>query len=78
MSLPHSQPEHSSRLRTMTLAFDEYAGTAMDEAPLAEEAARMLGSEHTTIQSAAASSRRCWMIFLSQWISLRSTGSTPI
>jgi asparagine synthase (glutamine-hydrolysing) len=42
--------EHSSRLRTMTLAFDEYAGTAMDEAPLAEEAARMLGSEHTTVR----------------------------
>src|SRR5262249_46077428 len=32
--------EQSSRLRTVTLAFDEYAGTDMDEAPLAEEAAR--------------------------------------
>ena len=42
--------EHSSRLRTVTLAFDEYAGTDMDEAPLAEEAARILGSEHTTIR----------------------------
>src|SRR6266516_6204000 len=42
--------EHSSMLRTVTLAFDEYAGTEMDEAPLAEEAARILGSEHTTIR----------------------------
>jgi asparagine synthase (glutamine-hydrolysing) len=42
--------EHSSRLRTVTLAFDEYAGTDMDEAPLAEEAARILDSEHTTIR----------------------------
>ena len=42
--------EHSSRLQTITLAFDEYAGTDMDEAPLAEEAARVLGSEHTTIR----------------------------
>jgi asparagine synthase (glutamine-hydrolysing) len=42
--------EQSSRLRTVTLAFDEYAGTDMDEAPLAEEAARILGSEHTTVR----------------------------
>jgi asparagine synthase (glutamine-hydrolysing) len=42
--------EQNSRLRTMTLAFDEYAGTAMDEAPLAEEAARILGSDHTTVR----------------------------
>src|SRR5262249_9781531 len=42
--------EQYSRLRTITLAFDEYAGTEMDEAPLAEEAARILGSEHTTIR----------------------------
>ena len=42
--------EQNSRLRTVTLAFDEYAGTKMDEAPLAEEAARILGSEHTTIR----------------------------
>ena len=42
--------EHSSRLRTITLAFDEYADTDMDEAPLAEEAARLLGSEHTTVR----------------------------
>ena len=42
--------EHSSRLQTVTLAFNEYAGTDSDEAPLAEEAARVLGSEHTTIR----------------------------
>ena len=42
--------DHSSRLRTVTLAFEEYAGTDRDEAPLAEEAARTLGSEHTTIR----------------------------
>ena len=42
--------EQNSRLRTVTLAFDEYAGTDMDEAPLAEEAARILGSDHTTIR----------------------------
>ena len=40
----------SSKLRTVTLAFDEYVGTDMDEAPLAEEAARLLGSEHTTVR----------------------------
>jgi asparagine synthase (glutamine-hydrolysing) len=42
--------EQNSRLRTVTLAFDEYAGTDMDEAPLAEEAARILGSDHTTVR----------------------------
>ncbi len=35
-------------LRTVTLAFDEYAGTPMDEAPLAAETARTYGSEHRT------------------------------
>jgi asparagine synthase (glutamine-hydrolysing) len=34
----------------VTLAFDEYAGSDMDEAPLAEEAGRLLGSEHTTVR----------------------------
>jgi asparagine synthase (glutamine-hydrolysing) len=42
--------EQNSKLRTVTLAFDEYAGTDMDEAPLAEETARILGSDHTTIR----------------------------
>jgi len=38
------------RLRTVTLAFDEYLGTADDEAPLAEEVARALGTEHETVR----------------------------
>jgi len=37
------------RMRTVTLAFDEYRGTADDEAPLAEEVARALHAEHRTI-----------------------------
>jgi asparagine synthase (glutamine-hydrolysing) len=40
--------ELSPNLRSITLAFDEYAGTDDDEAPLAEAAARALGFEHTT------------------------------
>ncbi len=35
-------------LRTVTLAFDEYKGTAMDEAPLAEETAKAYGAQHQT------------------------------
>ena len=34
-------------LQSVTLAFDEYAGTDNDEAPLAEEAARTFGCKHT-------------------------------
>ena len=34
----------------MTLAFDEYAGTQDDEAPLAEATARLLRSEHATVR----------------------------
>jgi asparagine synthase (glutamine-hydrolysing) len=34
-------------LQAITLAFDEYAGTENDEAPLAEAAARAFGCEHT-------------------------------
>src|SRR5262249_50205559 len=40
--------ELSPNLQSITLAFDEYAGTDDDEAPLAEAAARVLGCEHTT------------------------------
>jgi asparagine synthase (glutamine-hydrolysing) len=40
--------ELSPNLQSITLAFDEYAGTDDDEAPLAEAAARALGCEHTT------------------------------
>lgn len=37
-------------LKTITLAFREYEGTHNDEAPLAEVAARALGSEHHTVR----------------------------
>ena len=34
---------------TLTLGFEEYAGTVNDEVPLAEEMARMVGAWHTTL-----------------------------
>jgi asparagine synthase (glutamine-hydrolysing) len=39
-----------TKLSTITLAFDEYAGTPDDEAPLAEAAARILRSDHVTVR----------------------------
>jgi len=42
--------ELGTQLRTVTLAFDEYAGTSDDEAPLAEAAAKVLGSDHITVR----------------------------
>lgn len=42
--------ELGTQLRTVTLAFDEYAGTPNDEAPLAEAAAKVLGSDHITVR----------------------------
>jgi asparagine synthase (glutamine-hydrolysing) len=42
--------EFSSKLCTVTVAFDEYAGTLQDEAPLAEATARSLGSDHHTVR----------------------------
>jgi asparagine synthase (glutamine-hydrolysing) len=42
--------EHGTQLRTVTLAFNEYVGTPDDEAPLAEVAARLLGSDHVTVR----------------------------
>lgn len=36
------------RLRTITLGFSEFAGTADDEAPIASEIAALYGSNHTT------------------------------
>jgi asparagine synthase (glutamine-hydrolysing) len=42
--------EHGARLQTVTLAFDEYRGTPHDEAPCAENVARMLGTDHTTVR----------------------------
>src|SRR5262245_50972716 len=40
--------EVSPNFQSITIAFDEYAGTDNDEAPLAEAAARSFGFEHTT------------------------------
>ncbi len=42
--------EAGGRLRTVTLGFDEYAGTADDEVPLAEAAAAHYGAEHRTVR----------------------------
>ncbi len=42
--------ELGTELRTVTLAFEEYAGTPNDEAPLAEAAATLLRSEHVTVR----------------------------
>jgi len=38
------------RLRTVTLAFDEYKGTEADEAPLAETVAKHYGAAHSTVR----------------------------
>lgn len=37
-----------SRIRTVTLTYDEFRGRAQDEAPLAEQVARLYGAQHTT------------------------------
>ena len=42
--------ELGTELRTVTLAFEEYAGTPEDEAPLAEAAAKLLRSDHVTVR----------------------------
>jgi asparagine synthase (glutamine-hydrolysing) len=42
--------ELGTQLRTVTLAFEEYAGTPDDEAPLAEATASLLRSDHTTVR----------------------------
>jgi asparagine synthase (glutamine-hydrolysing) len=49
--------ETGGRLRTVTLGFDEYRGTAQDEVPLAEEVANRLGTDHTTIRVTSAGFR---------------------
>jgi asparagine synthase (glutamine-hydrolysing) len=40
--------ESGTPMRTVTLRFEEYAGTPKDEAPLAEVVARHYGTDHTT------------------------------
>src|SRR5438094_778750 len=42
--------EEGGSLQTVTLGFDEYKGTPNDEAPLAEEVARLYGSDHQTVR----------------------------
>ena len=46
-----------NRLDTLTLAFDEFAGTAADEAPLAEAVAADLGTRHVTRRVTGAAFR---------------------
>ena len=41
--------ECGTSLRTVTLGFEEYRGTASDEAPLAERVARQYGARHETV-----------------------------
>src|SRR5205823_8735102 len=41
--------EQGGTLRTVTLGFEEYRGTANDETPLAEKVARQYGANHQTI-----------------------------
>ncbi len=41
--------EVGGRLRTVTLGFAEYRGTENDETPLAEQMAKQIGSDHSTI-----------------------------
>lgn len=42
----------SEPLRTVTLGFDEYRGTPLDEVPIAEQAAALLGARHRTVRTA--------------------------
>src|SRR5438445_1893006 len=42
--------EEGGSLQTVTLGFDEYKGTPNDEVPLAEEVARLYGSDHRTVR----------------------------
>jgi asparagine synthase (glutamine-hydrolysing) len=49
--------EAGQQLRTVTLGFAEYRGTADDETPLAEAVARQYGAEHRTVWVARANFR---------------------
>ena len=42
--------ELGTQLRTVTLGFSEYIGTPDDEVPIAEAAAKALGSDHVTMR----------------------------
>ena len=50
--------EVGGRVRTLTLGFSEYAGTAQDEVPLAELVARHYGTEHRTVRITRADFNR--------------------
>lgn len=45
--------EAGGQLRTVTLGFEEYAGTPNDEVPLAESVAAFYGAEHRTVRVGA-------------------------
>ena len=49
--------EAGGRLRTVTLGFDEFAGTPGDEVPLAETVARHYGADHRTVRIGATEFR---------------------
>ena len=46
--LGHAAEQANGSVRTVTLAFDEYSGTELDEAPMAAEIARLYGADHRT------------------------------
>jgi asparagine synthase (glutamine-hydrolysing) len=46
--------ECGAPLRTVTLGFEEYRGTAQDETPLAAQVARQYGATHSTVWTGAA------------------------
>jgi asparagine synthase (glutamine-hydrolysing) len=52
--------ECGGTLRTVTLGFEEFKGTANDEVPLAEEVARHYGAEHCTIWVTREDFQREW------------------
>ena len=51
VSLPRWQLNSETKLKTITLAFDEYTGTPDDEAILAETVASALHSDHITVRT---------------------------
>ncbi len=50
--------EADARLETVTLAFDEFRGTANDEAPLAEKVAGLIGADQRTVRISGADFHR--------------------
>ncbi|MDT7856647.1 asparagine synthase (glutamine-hydrolyzing) [Rubrivirga sp. S365] len=56
--------EAGGRLRTVTLGFEEYAGTPDDEVPLAESVAQFYGAEHQTVRVGADAFRAAFPGFM--------------